>query len=374
MRNQGSLYKQHGSNVWHCYYRSRGKRYRQSTHETDEKKAQAFLDGKMCEVGADRLGARPLVTPKMSRLTVGDLLEKLKIKYQDNGQDSAQNLSHIKRAVADLGHYRAIGLDADTFDTYKRERLANGDKLASIQRVLQMVRCAYNYARKHDHFPQHDIPFIQIKKENNTRRECYSEAEFQMIYKNLRPYLADFALFAIRTAMRFSEIASLKWENMDGDTIVLLGADAKGDGGGDNERRIPMAGKDLAAILQRRRAAQRVKGKGNGTPPSMAEFIFHHGGQRIVDIRKNWASAIRAAGLPHYVFHTLRHSAIRAFDDAGLSRDVAMSLSGHKTQAMYSRYNVSDVARKRTALERAQEFAALMATKEQPANVVSMQR
>ena len=76
MRSHGSLYKQPGSDVWHCCYYSRGQRYRQSTHETDPKKAQTFLDGKMREVGADKIGARPLVTPAMSRLTVGDLLEK----------------------------------------------------------------------------------------------------------------------------------------------------------------------------------------------------------------------------------------------------------------------------------------------------------
>jgi hypothetical protein len=52
-------------------------------------------------------------------------------------------------------------------------------------------------------------------------------------------------------------------------------------------------------------------------------------------------------------------------DDAGISRDAAMSITGHKTQAMYTRYNYSDEKRKRTALEKATEFAEAMAVKEQ---------
>ena len=106
----------------------------------------------------------------------------------------------------------------------------------------------------------------------------------------------------------------------------------------------------------------------------LAEFVFHHNGKQIVDIRKAWASAIRKAGLRHLVFHTLRNTAVHIMDDAGISRDAAKSITGHKTDAMYSRYNYSDELRKRTALEKATEFAAALAEQEQPANVLAMRR
>ena len=60
-------------------------------------------------------------------------------------------------------------------------------------------------------------------------------------------------------------------------------------------------------------------------------------------------------------------------DEAGVWRDVAMAISGHKTQAMYSRYNIADVKRKHKALELAQEFRERMAAEEaQESNVVAM--
>jgi hypothetical protein len=61
---------------------------------------------------------------------------------------------------------------------------------------------------------------------------------------------------------------------------------------------------------------------------------------------------------------------VKNLDEAGVSRDVAMPISRHKTQAMYSRYNIADVKRVRKALERTQEFREAAAAQE--SKVVSM--
>jgi hypothetical protein len=50
-----------------------------------------------------------------------------------------------------------------------------------------------------------------------------------------------------------------------------------------------------------------------------------------------------------------------------------MAISGHRTQAMYSRYNIADVKRVRKVSERTQEFReAVAAQAEQESNVVAM--
>jgi integrase len=72
------------------------------------------------------------------------------------------------------------------------------------------------------------------------------------------------------------------------------------------------------------------------------------------------------------IFHDLRRSFCKNVDEANVSRDVAMSISGHKTQDTYSRYNTCDVKRKRKALELVQEFREAQA--EQESNVVAMRR
>jgi len=61
---------------------------------------------------------------------------------------------------------------------------------------------------------------------------------------------------------------------------------------------------------------------------------------------------------------------VKNLDEAGVSCDVAMQISAHKTQAMYSRYNIADAKRVRKAVERTQEFRE--AATAQGSKVVSM--
>jgi hypothetical protein len=62
------------------------------------------------------------------------------------------------------------------------------------------------------------------------------------------------------------------------------------------------------------------------------------------------------AGVPGRLFHDLRRSAVRDLVRSGVSQAVAKSISGHRTDAMFSRYNISDVTDQRKALARVQEY------------------
>ena len=73
--------------------------------------------------------------------------------------------------------------------------------------------------------------------------------------------------------MRYGEVRSLKWEYVKGDVIELQAEDAKGDGDEENARSIPMVGKDLAGILERRKAARQVKAGGASPAPTEKEQV-----------------------------------------------------------------------------------------------------
>jgi integrase len=51
-------------------------------------------------------------------------------------------------------------------------------------------------------------------------------------------------------------------------------------------------------------------------------------------------TACRKAGRPALLPHDLRRSAVRNLERAGVSRSVAMKLTGHKTEAVYRRYAI----------------------------------
>lgn len=72
--------------------------------------------------------------------------------------------------------------------------------------------------------------------------------------------------------------------------------------------------------------------------------IFHRRGRPIKGFRASWASACTAAGYPGRIPHDLRRSAVRNMERAGLSRSVAMQLTGHKSEAVYRRYAITSEA------------------------------
>ncbi len=77
-----------------------------------------------------------------------------------------------------------------------------------------------------------------------------------------------------------------------------------------------------------------VEGKG----PDDAVFTWEDGSE-VKDFRGSWAKMTKAAGV-NIMLHDFRRSAARNLIRAGVSRDVAKRITGHKTDSMFSRYNI----------------------------------
>ena len=91
-------------------------------------------------------------------------------------------------------------------------------------------------------------------------------------------------------------------------------------------------------------------------------LIFHRvckgkPGQSIYDITDIWRKGLEAAKLPWgMLFHDLRRSAVRTLVRAGVTPEMAMKVSGHRSASMLSRYNIVTEAETAAALVKADAY------------------
>jgi integrase len=372
-RGAGRIFSRKGSALLWCAYYLRGKEFRESTGETDTNKAEKFLKRRLKEVGADQIGAKSFVGPQQERIKVSELLDALEADYKLRGKSSPQNVSNLKRARLDFGLQRACSLTAEQVDSYIERRLQEGLAPASINRVTQVLSQAYKLAIERKHLSS--APKIRhLSEAGNVRQGFFSEVEFRAVLDNLPEDLKDFALFAYYTGMRKGEIASLRWEDVEGDIIRLRAENAKNG----KARSVPIEG-ELADVIERRMAARQVT---TDSGVMLAALVFHRDGEPVMDFRKAWATACCMAGLGKLVcptckgtvdaehkcekcsqawkredlkytgriFHDFRRTAVRDMVRAGVPETVAMSISGHKTRSMFDRYNIANENDQREAM------------------------
>ena len=138
------------------------------------------------------------------------------------------------------------------------------------------------------------------------------------------------------TGWRRGELRSLRWAQVDWEsgTIRLERGTTKSG----EPRSFPFAAHPrLAELLEERREATHAFERESG---SVCPWVFHRTGRQVAWYYDAWAAACRKAGMPGRLVHDFRRSAVRNLVRAGVSEQVAMTLTGHKTRAIFDRYHI----------------------------------
>jgi len=323
--------RQRGRIWWIRYYRD-GRRYEESAKTDKYEKAREMLKQKEGDVA----NGVPF-SPAMNRFKFDEAMRDIETEYSVNKRDS---LEHLKRRIKLhlmpwFRGRRMTKITTADVNSYVQRRQEKGAAAATINRELAILKRAFTLAiRAGKLLPAHR-PYIAMLQEHNVRTGFFEAEQFEAVKTQLSPALRAVAEFAYLTGWRVqSEVLPLEWRNVDlkaGTVSLDVGSTKNGEG-----RTVYMTSA-LRTLLEAQKAAGEALAKSQET---ITPRVFHRNGKPIRHFYKAWQSACEAAGCPGKLLHDFRRTAVRNYVRAGIPERVAMAMSGHKTRAVFDRYDI----------------------------------
>jgi integrase len=316
---------------WLGYRDFNDKVHRESSRTTDRAKAERLLSKRLAE-----LEAGSLIEPSARRMKFDELMRGVTTDYEMNGYRS---LNRARSAVANLkkffGNCKVLAITTARMKRYATERQSDGAANSTIRYELMLLSKALNLAVEDMRLPRKPkIPSIKV---DNARKGFFEEDQLKRLLDKLPTYLKPVIQFAYFTGWRIpSEVLTLTWWQVDfkAGVVRLEPGTTKNDEG----REFPFSALPaLEAVLKEQRAWSDAVERRLGRK---VERVFHRDGQPIKAYRRAWVTACKKALLVGMIPHDLRRTAVRNLERAGVSRSVAMKLTGHKTEAVYRRYAI----------------------------------
>ena len=280
---------------------------------------------------------------KEKRLTVAALLQTyLPISKRDkrSWRDDVSRAGHLTRL---LGARVAPGLTQRGVDEYRTLRLADvtqrggAPSPATLDRELALLKHAINYSVHCGELDRNPIAAVSLLNVANTRDVIVDDPTFDRILAAAAPqFRAPFRL-AYETGMRKDEVRLLTWKQVDlaTGTVRLSHDDTKTA----TARQVCLTEAATVALKEVPRHL---------TSPHV--FVNPETGKPWSDLLGQFQGACEAAGVERIWFHDLRRSFITNARRRGVAESVVMKMSGHKTRAVFDRYNVVDAADVRAAV------------------------
>ena len=282
----------------------------------NKKDATVWVRGIEARIDA---GETNVVAPKA--ISLGDIMQRYsqEITPHKKGREPEQRRLH--RLLRDPIAQVPLGkLTSTTLARFRDRRIKDG--LRAAQYDLILIRHALKIARLEWGIPLPSNPVDDIRIPNGIRirerrlieGEYYKLQEAALRCKN--PFIWPAVQFALETAVRRSELLSLRWADTDLDRKIATLPDTKNG----TKREVPLTN-TAREIIQKL--------------PMRFDRLFE---TTDYSIRHGWDRLVKRAGIEDLRFHDLRHEAVSRLFEAGLSVPEVALISGHKDYRMLARY------------------------------------
>jgi integrase len=323
----GSIYKR-GNFYWIKYYRY-GKPYRESTRSKKEVDAKRLLKKREGEIGNGKLPGVYFEKVRFDELTDAVIND-----YVINNRDVKIIKKRFKHLKSEFSNMRMVDITSPVIDRYIAKRLKQKAANATINRELSALKRTFNLGAEQTPplVDKANIPKIKLLEENNAREGFFEHDDFLAVKDALPTHLQGLVTFAYKTGWRVSEITTLTWDRVDlGQGAVWLAAKNSKN----KKAREIYLDDELKQIL-----GQQWRASAKNKLPYV--FLNAHGADRVKKFYKSWDNACAKAKVGKRYFHDFRRTAVRNMVRSGIPESVAMKVSGHKTRAVFDRYNIVD--------------------------------
>ncbi len=333
--------------IWWIAYYHRGKEYRESSGFTSEDKARRKLKKRLQDIGNRRF------VPNEDRLTFDDMVADLENEYRLNDRRSLSTTqNHIRHLRETFGMDRAVDITPDRVMAYQVHRQNEGTSRATINREIAALGRMLSWAV--DLKKLSFKPKFKMLDGEKVRQGFLEHGDFLRLLDSLPDYLKPVVEFLYYSGWRKSSARNLEWKDVDleGRTARLRIESSKNK----EPWVVPLAGR-LWDIVQECLGERRLD----------CPYVFHYRyGKKIGDFKKSWKTACINSGLGRIeeinskekyvgvIPHDLRRCTSRNLSRANVPEQLAMKITGHKTNSMYRRYRIVDENELREAQEKLQ--------------------
>jgi integrase len=263
---------------------------------------------------------------------------------RENKRSWDRDMRSMERLATVFTGKRLSEITPVEIERYKTLRLTSMNrsgrhpKPATVNRELARLRSMFNVAGKGlIHLPggvlsENPVSSVKFLDEHNIRDRVLTAEEFQRMLDASPDYLKPILHCAYHTGMRRGELLELTWDRVDlrAGFIRLKDIDTKADAA----RSRPI-GRDLREVLRHLPVA--LDSRGVRVP-----YVFTRNGQRLKSIKRVFTRVRQETGITNAIFHDFRHTATTNLRRAGVDALTAMKITGHKTMAVFKRYNSID--------------------------------
>jgi integrase len=347
------------SPYWYCAYTlPNGRRCLKSTKQTDRKKAsdicrawekaaEAAGRGHLTTVQATKVlneilesvGESPILQKSVRDFCLNWLTGKQQAKKETTGRRYKKAVQEFLDSLGARADKPLSALTPADIEHFRDARTEQGVSAATVKLDLKLVRSVLNTARRQAFILHNPAEAIDLPLVKSHERDVFTLSDVRALLTIASPDWKTAILVGYYIGPRLGDVVSLTWSNVDlAEGVIFY---TQGKTGGKKvvvpihpdleEHLLKIAGDNPTGFLCPSLGSVNISGR-SGLSKQFAALMAEAG----IDQRQIQSS--RNHKFSQLSFHSLRHSFSSALANLGISADVRMKLTGHKSVDVHGRY------------------------------------